>query len=602
MERPENAEGMQAPDERTSSEAGSGDFWHGWPAALAAAGAIYLIYLFMIGQSTLWDRDEPRFARATVEMVESGNYLYPTFDGQLRTDKPILIYWLMSLPVRLFGATAFACRFWSPLGTAISCLLLYAIGRKLFDPVTGLLAMMMYGTLLTSGLIGTAATADAVMVPLNLGALLLVALALAGGRLRWRRLPLMALLLGGAMLTKSPFGLLPLLAVGGFAVFDWFQSKRTRPRKPGSTGDQPPPLPGRPGKWFGLKCLAFCCVAAAIGAGLFLAWFIPANTATGGELLRAHLGKHILQRATSPLESHGSGGWKYFLYLPYYVPVIVLGLFPWTLYLPAAIRAVVCGKLGRPRGRAFLLGWFVPIFLAMSLIVTKFPHYLQMALPAMVLALAGAVQAAGAGESDDRGRLWMRRGLWLFAPVAAALVLTAAIGPWLLPDRGLVVPGTIVGVILLLASALALRKHLTGQVRSGAIVLIVGMVLVQLAIAGLVAPAAEHYKVSSPIAQAIKATVPNDVPVGMCDYQEPSLVFYLGRPIEEVKQRHALRWLSRTPQGVLVITREALDNITRTSPLPAGVRQVASQKGINYSDNAKWVEVVALLKSAPAKD
>ena len=40
--------------------------------------------------------DEPRFAQATVEMLHSGNWLYPTFNGAVRADKPILVYWLMA--------------------------------------------------------------------------------------------------------------------------------------------------------------------------------------------------------------------------------------------------------------------------------------------------------------------------------------------------------------------------------------------------------------------------------------------------------------------------------------------------------------------------
>ncbi|HSU81263.1 MAG TPA: glycosyltransferase family 39 protein, partial [Thermoanaerobaculia bacterium] len=77
----------------------------GWPRALAAAAAILVAFLALTPWTTLWDRDEPRFAQATVEMLASGNYLYPPFNGHLRTDKPILIYWLMALSVRLLGAT-----------------------------------------------------------------------------------------------------------------------------------------------------------------------------------------------------------------------------------------------------------------------------------------------------------------------------------------------------------------------------------------------------------------------------------------------------------------------------------------------------------------
>src|ERR1035437_9258191 len=133
----------------------------GWPMAILAALAIMGVYFFRASRSTRGDRDEPAFARATVEMVQSGNYLYPTFNGQLRADKPILIYWLMSIPVRILGGTELACRFFSPIATAIACLLIYFIGRRLFDRATGLLAMVIYSLVPLTAMIGTAATADA---------------------------------------------------------------------------------------------------------------------------------------------------------------------------------------------------------------------------------------------------------------------------------------------------------------------------------------------------------------------------------------------------------------------------------------------------------
>jgi 4-amino-4-deoxy-L-arabinose transferase-like glycosyltransferase len=46
-----------------------------------------------LGQTYLWDPDEPRFAAATREMMTSGNYLVPVFNGAARWEKPILFYW-----------------------------------------------------------------------------------------------------------------------------------------------------------------------------------------------------------------------------------------------------------------------------------------------------------------------------------------------------------------------------------------------------------------------------------------------------------------------------------------------------------------------------
>ena len=91
-----------------------------WVKAILICAGFTALYLLIAGSSTLWDRDEPRYARVTVEMVESGNYLVPTFNGEVWFDKPILLYWLMSVPVRLLGPSEIACRLPAVFGTAVT--------------------------------------------------------------------------------------------------------------------------------------------------------------------------------------------------------------------------------------------------------------------------------------------------------------------------------------------------------------------------------------------------------------------------------------------------------------------------------------------------
>mgnify|MGYP002626658642 CR=1 FL=1 len=91
----------------------------------------------------LWDRDEPRFATATREMSERGDWIVPTFNGELRPDKPILIYWLMGAAYELFGEGTFAARFFSGIAGAAACLVTFYLGSAMFCRTTGLLAAWM---------------------------------------------------------------------------------------------------------------------------------------------------------------------------------------------------------------------------------------------------------------------------------------------------------------------------------------------------------------------------------------------------------------------------------------------------------------------------
>lgn len=237
----------------------------GW--GIAGLSAVLLAYalLGVAAQTTLWDRDEPRFAEATVEMVRSGNYLYPTFNGALRPDKPVFIYWLMSIPVRLFGAGEVAVRSVAAVGMAIAALATYAAGRWLFAPRTGLLAAAVMVTTPLALVEGSAATTDAVLLAWITVALAAFVHAFLHG---WRPLHgvILALAFGAGLLTKGPVGLaVPLASIG---VAWWFGRSSTvlRPRQ-----------------------IAWIALAAGLGLGVFLAWAIPANAATAGSLGREGL-------------------------------------------------------------------------------------------------------------------------------------------------------------------------------------------------------------------------------------------------------------------------------------------------------------------------
>jgi 4-amino-4-deoxy-L-arabinose transferase-like glycosyltransferase len=128
---------------------------------------VLALCVWAASQSTLWDRDEPRFARAAVEMVRSGQYLYPTFNERLRPDKPILVYWLMSLSIRAFGASEWSVRLWSAVGLALAVAATFAIGKKLFSPRVGLLAALILATTPLAFAESTLATTDALLLGLT---------------------------------------------------------------------------------------------------------------------------------------------------------------------------------------------------------------------------------------------------------------------------------------------------------------------------------------------------------------------------------------------------------------------------------------------------
>ena len=122
------------------------------------------VFFTNLGGYALFDEDEPKNAVCGREMFERGDLIVPTFNGQLRTDKPILIYWLMQVSFRLFGVSEFGARFGSALLAVGTTLLTYHLGRKLFSPDVGLLAGVIVCTSLMFSAIGRSVTPDSVLI------------------------------------------------------------------------------------------------------------------------------------------------------------------------------------------------------------------------------------------------------------------------------------------------------------------------------------------------------------------------------------------------------------------------------------------------------
>jgi 4-amino-4-deoxy-L-arabinose transferase-like glycosyltransferase len=539
----------------------------GWKAAILIALAVISMYLFIGTRTTLWDRDEPRYARVTAEMVESGNYLVPTLNGQAWPDKPILLYWLMSLPVRVLGPTELACRFWGVVGTAITCLLTFYIGKQLFGVKEGLWAMVILASTLMVLVVGTAATSDAVTLPFIVAVLAIFIHAMKSG-MRAYHIILMGVALGFGMLAKGPIGVLPIPAI---VTILWLNRK------------------ARPG-----LVRPFCQLGAAltIGVLIFLAWAIPVNNATSGEFLSVFVGRHVLTRAIKPMEHHGG---NFLLYLPYYLPVIIVGFFPWTLYLPGAFSAILGGRIGGQYCRPLLIGWVVSIFTIMTLAVTKLPHYILFIWPALALVVAGMIAAAQQDRLTSRDRIWLRRGVWFFGPPAIAIALGLMIAPYFFPIAGLRWSGLASGIVLSVMTAVAIYLQRADRPHLSAEVLTIGMLALEVPILFGVLPAIEQIKISPPIAQAIKAKTAKETPVATYKYAEPTLNFYIGRQIEPLRKEEAVvAWARQPKPGVLIIPKDILTGIEqRHGPLP--LEQIASKKGFNYS-KGKPLEVLALIR------
>ncbi|WP_432797580.1 ArnT family glycosyltransferase [Poriferisphaera sp. WC338] len=541
--------------------------------------AIFVTYALFADASSLWDRDEPRFARSAYEMLTGGDWLVPDFNGDFRLHKPVFVYWLMAIGIKFIGFSELAVRMPSVLGITLSSLMVFFIGKRLFHSRVGLLAMCIFPTMLLPLVIGSAATADGTLLGFIVLSTWLIIEILY--RSRWWMYLLLGLALGGAQLTKGPVGLIPVLTFIGIMIAG---------RDGIATITK--------GKVFGIF------VAVLIAIAMFLAWGIPANIATGGQFLNEGVGKHVVGRSVEAMESHGGSGLVgYLVSLPVYIPVLIVGVSPWVLFLPLGISGQMRGYIGSPKARAVLWGWMVPTFILMSLVATKLPHYILPIFPAVALMIAAAIYARAHEASPDDENGWLATGLWVFIPFMSLAALGGLVAPWLV-TRGMIGFSYLLNLlfvaIMILLIILITRQVIKRQLIHASVLVTLILPLVTLPTYYLMMPGVnEEFKPSKTIAQGIHEIIGEDVPVVMSGYEEPSLVFYLKRPAGEVVEESGASpekvydWSRSGTPGVLIITAENLKKVEDKFG-PLRLHELFRDETINYSAKGRQLDILVM--------
>jgi len=519
--------------------------------------------LFTASRSTLWDRDESRYGTAALEMAASGNLLFPTFNHELRAYQPAMIYWLMSASTRVFGPTEIAVRFPSTVAFAVICLLTALIARSLATEKIALAAAAIAGTTPLLFLMGTAATTDAVLLGFILLSQWVFVRAWCGGWRKWH-VPAMGLAIGGGLLTKGPLGLLvPLLCIATALIMARGRSAASR------------------GGWR-------LAAAAAIGLALFLAWGLPANAATGGDFWRIAVLERLPARIFTAMEGHGGGNLVgYILHLPFYLVVLAVGSFPWTIYLPGMLTAPL-GSEGKhwpvsASGRQTLLkAMTLPPLVLFTLLATKLPHYILPVAPwlaiGVALLIAGDKMPARASQIVRRCSLAASGTSTLLAAalIAAPFVLTA------LSDFRMPIVSS--GLLVLACVALALRAQMASDFQSAAAVQAGGMAAFFWLCALVALPQAET--IAKP-AQALGRTGAPKLgpmtPVAAFEWTEPGIHFYLGgRKIERPPDAESLVAWCRQPSPRAVVMRADRQKDLSQSGLLSGFKVIAETSGYDH--------------------
>lgn len=539
----------------------------GWRGPLLAALLTLVAGLPSLLLLPPLDRDESRYAQATSQMLESGDYVDIRFQNDPRWKKPVGIYWMQAVAVALTSDVEnrdiAPYRLPSLLGAVLAALACAWAGAALFGQRAGFLAGAILGTcFLLSSEAGIAKT-DAMLcgaVTLSMAALARIYMATRAGEdpnrghkfLFWAGL-------GLSILIKGPIGLI-VIAPAMMMLSIWDRDLRWMRRL---------------GWGWGLPL-----VALIVGP-----WAIAITIATDGGFWKEAIGHDLAGKVTGAAESHSG-------FIGMYAVLAPLLLFPATLLLPAAL-STGWHRRAEPAVR-FMVCWLVPAWLIFELAPTKLWHYTLPTFGAIALLMAAAV-------TRPLGTISRR--------VGAGLAIWAAVLICGITVYGLTVYGTSTAqswaAITIVCAAVAGAGGAFILLKRAAIsALLVSMVFGVMAHAALAGTLRQlrPLSVSPQLEQALdQAGLAPDQgltpgPVAITTFHEPSFVFLTGRDTQLTDAVGAAKALSEG-RPAIVEARDA--EAFRQAMAATGTvgRAVSTVRGHNYSSG----DDVALTIYAPQR-
>jgi 4-amino-4-deoxy-L-arabinose transferase-like glycosyltransferase len=348
------------------------------------------------------DRDEPRFAQATKQMIETGDYVDIRFQDETRYKKPVGIYWMQAAAVGLAeaagvpGATTNIgiYRIPSLIGGIGAVLVTYWAALAFVSRRAALMAGAMMATSILLGVEARLAKTDAMLLLTSiaaLGAMGRAYLTEQGDRATsmppWAVAAIFWTAIAAGILIKGPM----ILMFAGFAAIALVAADRSA-------------------HWLWRLKPA---IGIPFAIALVMPWLLAILIRSGGSFLTDALGEDMFAKVTGAQEAHGMPPGFYFVVF-------------WETFFPGAMLAgLAVPAVWRARtepGCKVLLAWVVPAWIVLELVPTKLPHYVLPLYPALAILIAGVVDS----HSLSRNR-WLVRGTiwWFILMMVVALLLIA---------------------------------------------------------------------------------------------------------------------------------------------------------------------------------
>lgn len=501
------------------------------------------------------DRDESRFAQATAQMLETGDYVVIRFQDEPRFKKPVGIHWLQAASVSLTSAVEdreiWAYRLPSLLGAMLAAAACAWGAAAFFGATPALLAGAMLGSTFLLSTEAFVAKTDAMLCGLTTLTLAAMARIYASARegpaVGWRTRLLFWLGLAGAVLVKGPVGL-AVVALTAVALLiserraDWLL---------------------RLGWAWGPLLLV-----ALVGP-----WAWAVTVATDGAFWREAVMGDLAPKIAGGHESHGA--------LPgYHTLGVWLLAFPMSLLIPAGL--ILGWRRRAEPGVRFALCWLIPTWILFEIAPTKLVHYTLPVYGALAWLAAAALREpigragrwSGAALGGLAGLIFAGVSFYLVSEFGGAADATAA-----------AVAGGFLAAAGLVGGFMLINRAARGGIVAAMALALVGHGVLAAALLPGLAPLWLSERVARGLAEA--RLLPRQgmapAPVAVAGYAEPSLVFALGTPTDLGDAPEAAQAIATFRPAVVDASQEAeFRRLLHARGLT--VRQVREVRGLNYSN------------------
>lgn len=541
-----------------------------WPTALLLA-LCALLYLPGLWSLPVVDRDEARFAQATRQMIESGDFINIRFQDEPRHKKPIGVHWAQAAAARLSAPLADENAIWpyrlpSALGAMLAVWLLYFFLRSIAGEGAALLAAALLASSVLLNVEARLATTDALLlacVVASQGSLMRRLMEPHARPLAWSLVFWISQAL--AVLIKGPIA--PLVSI--FTLLGMrLGGARVRPLR-----------------------LLHAWVGLPLSLLIILPWVLAVSRATGGSFFVDAFAGDLFPKLVSGQESHG--------FPPgYYLLLVTLTFWPGSLLAGFALRSAWREKT-EPLMR-FMLAWLVPAWIVFELVPTKLPHYVLPLYPA--LATITAVQvvrwAAGPVEPQRPSRRALLIGwiVWSLVTLALAAVIIAlpialdgALEPWSLLSAGAALLCVAIGFA-------AVRRLDAAPAALGVLALCSALLLGPTMM--VVLPRIEALWPTRSVARLIEARgLSGAQPWAAVGDHEPSLVFELGTSTRLLGPARAAEALNSGQVHGVIIDRDRRDLFDAAArEMGLETELIGTVRGTLIS-KGRWVELDLLIRA-----